>query len=89
MRLREGLQIKKVIEELGQTISYPIKILGVNASAISITENPVQHDKSKHMEINRQFIREKFEAQVIRTEHVPFGNHAADIFTEPVSTKVF
>lgn len=57
--LCEGLWIKRVLTELCQTIVPPIHIYCDNIFAINMAENPVQHDKSKHVEIDRHFIREK------------------------------
>lgn len=48
--LCEGLWLKRVSEELGQTISSPTRIYCDNISAIIMAENPVQHDKPKHVE---------------------------------------
>jgi hypothetical protein len=36
-----------------------------NKSAISIANNPVQHDRTKHVEIDRFFIKEKLDAGII------------------------
>lgn len=33
--------------------------------AISITHNPIQHDKTKHIEVDRHFIKEKFQTKQI------------------------
>ena len=42
-----------------------------NKSAISIAHNPVQHDRTKHVEIDRYFIKEKLDDGLIATEYIP------------------
>lgn len=53
--------MKRVLKELKQDVNYPVRIYCNNILAIKMAENPVQHDKSKHVEIDRHFIREKIE----------------------------
>ncbi|RVX11271.1 Heat shock 70 kDa protein 17 [Vitis vinifera] len=55
----EGIWIKRVLSELGQTSSSPILMMCDNQAAISIAKNPVHHDRTKHVEIDRHFITEK------------------------------
>ncbi|KEH33787.1 cysteine-rich RLK (receptor-like kinase) protein, putative [Medicago truncatula] len=44
---------------LSQVInSVPIKVLSDNQSTINIAKNPVNHDKTKHVEIDRHFNKE-------------------------------
>lgn len=52
-------------------------------------KNHIQHDKSKHDEIDRHFIRKKIEANTIRIDYVPSRVQLADIFTKSVSIQVF
>ena len=42
-----------------------MKLFYDNKSAIKIVNNPVQHDRTKLMEIDKHFIKEKIEAGVI------------------------
>ena len=49
----------------------PIKLYCDNKSTISIAHNPIQHDKTKHIEIDRYFIKEKLEAWLICMSFVP------------------
>ncbi|RVX18623.1 Retrovirus-related Pol polyprotein from transposon RE1 [Vitis vinifera] len=49
----EGIWIKRVLSELGQTSSSPILMMCDNQTAISIAKNPVHHDRTKHVEIDR------------------------------------
>ena len=41
-----------------------------NKSAISIAHNPIQHDRMKHVEVGRHFIREKIDSGLITIPHV-------------------
>ena len=44
----------------------PLTILCDNKVAISITKNLIQHDRTKHMERDRHFIKEKIEGGIVR-----------------------
>ncbi|RVW36998.1 Retrovirus-related Pol polyprotein from transposon TNT 1-94 [Vitis vinifera] len=61
----EGIWIKRVLSELGQTSSSPILMMCDNQAAISIAKNPVYHDKTKHVEIDRHFITEKVTSETV------------------------
>ncbi|RDX90533.1 Copia protein, partial [Mucuna pruriens] len=60
-----------------------------NNSAISIVHNPVQHDRTKHFEIDRHFIKEKIDNGLIVTAHVPTGLQVTDVFTKWLHTTRF
>ena len=60
-----------------------------NKAAISIAHNPIQHDRTKHIEIDRHFIKEKLNKGVICMPFVKSEDHPADVFTKGLSSKVF
>ncbi|CAM8923569.1 unnamed protein product [Rhodiola kirilowii] len=53
-----------------------------NMSAISISKNPVQHSRTKHIDIRHHFIRELVEKKIITLTHVSTEKQLADIFTK-------
>ncbi|KAK2405752.1 hypothetical protein QL285_054960 [Trifolium repens] len=61
----EGLWIDRVLEELKMKIELPLKLYSDSKAAISVAHNPVQHDRTKHIEIDRHFIKEKLDAGII------------------------
>ncbi|RDX72022.1 Copia protein, partial [Mucuna pruriens] len=52
-----------------------------NKATISIAQNLVQHDRTKHVEIDKHFTKEKIECGVIYLSFVPYIQQIADIFT--------
>lgn len=47
----ESIWLKLVLEEIKQTTNLPIKLYCDNMGAIDTAHNPVQHDKTKHVEM--------------------------------------
>ena len=60
-----------------------------NESAIKIAENPVQHSKTKHIEIRHHFIRDHVAKGNIELLHVNTENQLANIFTNPLDEARF
>ncbi|KAK0597388.1 hypothetical protein LWI29_024823 [Acer saccharum] len=60
-----------------------------NMSAINISKNPVQHSRTKHIDIRHHFIRELVENKCIVLEHVGTNDQLADLFTKPLDATRF
>ena len=56
-----------------------------NTSAINLSKNPVQHSKSKHIEIRYNFIPNLVEERVMYVEFIHTDNQKVDIFTKPLN----
>ncbi|CAL8991397.1 unnamed protein product, partial [Prunus brigantina] len=85
----ELLWLKILFRDLRITIQGPMRLFCDNKAAISIVHNPVQHDRTKHIEIDRHFIKEKLSQGLICTPYVKTNDQLADILTKGVSSKVF
>ena len=60
-----------------------------NKSIISIAHNPIQHDRTKHIEVDRHFIKGKFENGLIYTLYVTTQGQLADVLTKGLNNIVF
>ena len=60
-----------------------------NQSCIKLSENPVFHDKSKHVDINYQYIRDMVEKRVVKLQYVAIDEQVADVLTKPLSKVKF
>ena len=61
-----------------------IQILCDNTSAINLSKNPIQHSRSKHIEIKHHFIRDHVSKKEIELLFTDTKNQLADIFTKPL-----
>ncbi|CAN6689606.1 unnamed protein product [Malus baccata var. baccata] len=59
------LWLKKLLRDLGFKPKCAMKLHCDNKAAIEIAHNPVQHDRTKHVEIDLHFIKEKLDARII------------------------
>ena len=63
---------------------YKVTLLCDNESAIKIAYNPVQHSRTKHIEISHHFLRDHVARGDIDLSYVGTRDQLADIFTNPL-----
>ena len=70
-------------------VSDPMLVHCDNMSAINLTKNPVQHSRTKHVDLRHHFVRELVELKLVIIEHVSSEKQLADIFTKPLDFNTF
>ena len=60
-----------------------------NLSAINIFKNPIQHSRTKHIDIRHPFIRDLVEENIVTLKHVDTEEQLEDIFTNALNAKQF
>ncbi|GKE25174.1 hypothetical protein Tco_1436686 [Tanacetum coccineum] len=75
-------------------INYSIRLDDVpimydNKGAIDLSKNPVQHSRTKHIEIRHHFLHDNIQKGNISIEKVASEDNIADIFTKPLKREVF
>ena len=60
-----------------------------NTSAINISKNPVQHSRTKHIEIQHHFIRELVKNGTFTLEFIHTDDQKANLSTKPLGSKCF
>jgi len=66
-----------------------MKLFCDNQSAISIAKNPLHHDRTNHVKIDRHFIKKKIEGTVIELAYNPTSSQVVDILTKALPRKCF
>jgi hypothetical protein len=82
------LWMKATLSDFGIKFKQ-VPLLCDNESAIKMTNNPVQHARTKHIDIRHHFIRDHQLKGDISIESVGTEDQLADIFTKPLDEKRF
>ena len=77
--------LRCLFKDLGITVTSPTPIYCDNVSSISLASNPVQHARTKHIEIDCHFVRDKIKDGVILPKFIPTKAQAADVLTQGLS----
>ncbi|GKB22697.1 ribonuclease H-like domain-containing protein [Tanacetum coccineum] len=78
-----------LLRELHTPLSTATLVYCDNVSAVYLSSNPMQHQRTKHIEIDIHFVRDLVAAGHIRVLHVPSRYQYADIFTKGLPTVLF
>lgn len=79
----------RLLEELGLSNLKPITIHCDNQSALHIARNPVFHERTKHIEIECHFTKEKVLEGLIQLTYLPTTSELADVLTEVIPSAQF
>lgn len=83
----EIIWILKILHDLQVPVTLPVNLICDNKSAIQIGANPVFHERTKHIEIDIHFIREKISNGVIKTVKIESAHQTTDLFTKGLGSK--
>ena len=85
---KEILWCLRLVQELNLKVRLPIELLSDSMSAIAISKNDGNHQRTKHIDIRHHFVRELAKNGTIKITWVPTKNQVADILTTNISTQV-
>lgn len=79
------LHLQKLFEELKVSNLKPTTLYSDNQSCIRLVDNPILHEKTKHIDIRAHFIREKVLTWEVEEDYIPTSTQQADFLTKPVA----
>jgi hypothetical protein len=85
----EATWLRQLLLELQAPPSRCTLVYCDNISVVYLSNNPVQHQRTKHVEIDLHFVREKVAIGHVRVLHVPTTSQFADVFTKGLPSSMF
>jgi hypothetical protein len=85
----EALWLRKLLLGLFRQELEATVIHCDNQSCIKLSENPVFHDRSKHIDIRYHFIRDCVQRGAVRLDYIQTDEQMEDIFTKALSRQKF
>ncbi|GJR58821.1 hypothetical protein Tco_1500983 [Tanacetum coccineum] len=85
---QQALWMKQALVDYGVRLD-DIPIMCDNKGAIDLSKNPVQHSRTKHIEIRHHFLRDNVQKGNISIEKVSSEDNIADILTKPLKREPF
>ncbi|GJV51974.1 ribonuclease H-like domain-containing protein [Tanacetum coccineum] len=85
----ESAWLRNLLRELHSPPSTATLVYYDNVSAVYMSANLVQHQRTKHVEIDIHFVRDMVTVGQVRVLHVPSSYQYADIFTKRLPSALF
>jgi hypothetical protein len=87
--VREAVWLCKLLTNLFDHEMAPTNINCDNQSCVKLSENPVFHDRSKHIEIKYHYIIDMVQRKAVHVQYLPTHEQIAYIFTKPLAKTKF
>jgi histone deacetylase 1/2 len=85
----EIMWVQTLLKELEVKNPHAAKLWCDNLGAKYLSANPVFHARTKHIEVDFHFVRERVTQKLLEIEFIPSGDQIADGFTKPLSVRLF
>ena len=84
----EAIWVESLLKELGVMQQRTPVLWCDNLGATYLTANPVFHARTKHIEIDFHFVRERVAAGVLQVKFISSDDQLADVFTKPATQQM-
>ena len=85
----EAVWLRKLLSDLFDLQLDATCIYCNNQSCVNLSENPVFHDNSKHIDIKYHYIRDMVQRGVVKIQYVAMDEQIADVLTKPLAKVKF
>nr|GEX45926.1 ribonuclease H-like domain-containing protein [Tanacetum cinerariifolium] len=85
----ETCWLRNLLRELHTLLTFATLVYCDNVSDVYLSCNPVQHQRTKHIEVDIHFVRDLVVVGQVRVLHVPSRYQFANIFTKGLPTTLF
>jgi hypothetical protein len=85
----ELMWVRILLSELRLFKGVPLRLYCDNQAAINLVNNPVHHDRTKHVGIDRHFIKDNLDTSVLQVVYIKSSSQLADILTKGVDSITF
>jgi hypothetical protein len=85
----EAAWLRQLLAELHRPLAKSTLVYCDNVNAVYLSTNPVQHQRTKHVEIDLHFVRDRVAIGDVRVLHVSTTSQFADIFTKALPSSTF
>ena len=84
--VQEGLYLTQLLQDLdGERAYEPVLIFEDNQGTIALSKNPVEHKRSKHIDVRYHFIRNEVNNDKVTIVYCPTTEMVADVMTKPAT----
>ena len=83
--IQEGKFISQIFADLTNSDRNMFSLYVDNQAAINLGNNPIYHQRSKHIDVKYHYIRHEIRDKNVKLIYVPSNENIADIFTKPVN----
>ena len=79
--------IQTLLCELGIKVPQAARLWCGNIGATYLSANPVFHARTKHIEVDFHFVRERVARKLLEIKFIPTEDQLADGFTKPLTMR--
>ncbi|KAL9966545.1 hypothetical protein ACROYT_G024633 [Oculina patagonica] len=85
--VQEGMYLIQIVNDVGE-VNDPVLIFEDNQGTIALSMNPVNRQRSKHIDVRYHFIRNVQNAGKVIIKYCPTADMVADVMTKPLENSI-
>jgi hypothetical protein len=82
---KEAMWLRQLMSDIGCVQAKATTIMSDNQGSIALAKNPKHHSRTKHIDVQHHFIREKVETELIELKYCPTQDMVADVLTKALA----